>query len=233
MVVHWRRSRESGRMLRLTVNAVGAAATAIALCIIVVAKWSHGAWITALIIPAFVLLFRRVRRYNDSLSQLTRTEGPLDTFGLSTPIVVIPLRRLDSVGRKALRFAMTISPRVHVVQILAEELDTEDLDRQWREVVAEPSKRAGLPEPQLVVLRSPYRQFYRRLLDWIHQLTAANPGRHVVVLLPELVHRRWYQFVVNHRVTHLKAKLLIEGGPHVSVMSTPWYPDLTPAGENP
>jgi hypothetical protein len=26
----------------------------------------------------------------------------------------------------------------------------------------------------------------------------------------------------------LKAQLLLEGGPHVSVMSTPWYPDLSP-----
>jgi hypothetical protein len=27
----------------------------------------------------------------------------------------------------------------------------------------------------------------------------------------------------------LKALLLLKGGPHVSVMSTPWYPDLRPS----
>jgi hypothetical protein len=42
------------------------------------------------------------------------------------------------------------------------------------------------------------------------------------------VQRRWYQFVVNHRATRLKARLLLEGGPQISVMSTPWYPDLSP-----
>ena len=36
-------------------------------------------------------------------------------------------------------------------------------------------------------------------------------------------------FIVSHRALRLKARLLLEGGPHVSVMSTPWYPDLTPA----
>jgi hypothetical protein len=48
------------------------------------------------------------------------------------------------------------------------------------------------------------------------------------VLIPELVHRRWYQFLVSHRAMRLKAALLLHGGPHVSVMSTPWYPDLSP-----
>jgi hypothetical protein len=49
------------------------------------------------------------------------------------------------------------------------------------------------------------------------------------VLLPELVQRRWYQFVVSHRAMRLKAHLLLHGGPRVSVMSIPWYPDLAPA----
>jgi amino acid transporter len=70
---------------------------------------------------------------------------------------------------------------------------------------------------------------YQRLVRWLHHLTATEPDRHVVVLLPELVHRRWYQFVVTYRTMRLKAELLMNGGPHVSVMTTPWYPDLRPA----
>jgi hypothetical protein len=30
------------------------------------------------------------------------------------------------------------------------------------------------------------------------------------------------------RAMRLKAQLLLKGGPHASVMSTPWYPDLSP-----
>ena len=124
---------------------------------------------------------------------------------------------------------------MHVVQILAEELDTEDLQAQWPEVVEEPVRQAGVPPPRLVLLRSPYRQFHQRFLRWLHELTAANPDGHVIVLIPELVQRRWYQFVIGHRALRLKAALLLEGGPQVSVMSTPWYPDrqapLMQAGE--
>jgi amino acid transporter len=230
MVEHWRKSREPGRFPKMAVNAVGALATTVALCIVMTSKFSHGAWITALVIPAFVLFFRRMKGYNDRLAEVTRAEGPLDVTNLAPPIVVIPLRRLDQVGQKALRFALTISPEVYVVQVLAEELDTEDLQGQWRERVENPVRRhLSSTPPRLVLIRSPYRQFFERFLTWLRELTATRPDRQVIVLIPELVQRRWYQFVVSHRAMRLKAQLLLRGGPHVSVMSTPWYPDLSPA----
>lgn len=79
----------------MIVNAVGALATTIALGIVLISKFSHGAWITALLIPGFVSFFRRVKQYNEGLASVTRAEGPLDVANLAPPLVVIPLRRLD------------------------------------------------------------------------------------------------------------------------------------------
>jgi amino acid transporter len=230
MVAHWRRSDTPHRTVRLAINAAGALATAVALAIVVVSKFSHGAWITALLMIALVLGFRRVKAYNDQLESMTRSETPLDVANLRPPIVVIPLRRLDQVGQKALRFALTISDDVYVVQVLAEELDTEDLRARWRRDVEAPVRmHLRVRPPELVLIRSPYRQFVERLLSWLRELTTDRPDRQVIVLLPELVQRRWYQVVISHRAMRLKARLLLRGGPHVSVMSTPWYPDLPPA----
>ena len=229
MVAHWRSSTEPNRLPRLAINAVGAAATTVALLIVMVSKFTHGAWITAIVIPGFVLLFRWMHRYNQRLTEITRSDAPLDLTNLTAPIVVIPLRRFDQVGQKALRFALTIAQHVYVVQVLAEELDTDNLADRWEPMVEAPARRTGRRAPRLVMLRSPYREFYGRFLRWIHELTAEHPDHHVIVLLPELVHRRWYQFFVSHRAMRLKAMLLMKGGPHVSVMSTPWYPDLRPA----
>jgi amino acid transporter len=229
MVMHWRTSQEPRRHPKMVVNAVGALATSAALCIVTVSKFTEGAWITALVIPGLVLFFRRLQRYNEGLASAVHTEGPLDLSNLAAPIVVVPLRRLERVGEKALRFALTISPDVYVVQVLAEELDTEDLQSQWRQRVEEPvCRELRSSPPQLVLIRSPYRQFFERFLTWLRELTATRPDRQVIVLIPELVQRRWYQFVISHRAMRLKAQLLLKGGPHVSVMSTPWYPDLSP-----
>jgi hypothetical protein len=229
MVAHWRRSTERGRRHKMIINAVGAITTLVALAIVMVSKFSHGAWITALVIPAFVLCFRRLKQYNERLASLVRTDSPLDVTHLAPPVVVIPLRRLDQVAEKALRFALSISPDVYVVQVLAEELDTDDLASQWRTRVEEPVRRElHVAPPQLVVIKSAYRRFFRRFLTWVRELTARLPDRQVIVLIPELVQRRWYQFIVSHRAMRLKAQLLLRGGPHVSVMSTPWYADLRP-----
>jgi amino acid transporter len=230
MVAHWRKSGERGRHGKILINAVGACATTLALAIVVVSKFSHGAWIIAAVIPGLVFVLRRMKAYNEGLAAVTRAEGPLDVANLAPPIVVIPLRRLDQVGEKALRFALTISPDVYVVQVLAEELDSEDLQAQWRERVEEPVRvHLKSRPPQLVLIQSPYRRFFERLLAWLRKLTVTRPDRQIVVLIPELVQRRWYQFLVSHRAMRLKAQLLLHGGPHVSVMSTPWYPDLPPA----
>jgi hypothetical protein len=137
----------------------------IALGIVLVSKFSNGAWITALVIPAFVLVFLRMKRYNERLARVTRSEAPLDLSNLTEPVVVVPLRRLDQVAQKALRFAITISRDVYVVQVMAEELDTEDLRERWRERVEEPVRRSGhFTPPQLVVVRSAYRKFFERFL---------------------------------------------------------------------
>ena len=99
-----------------------------------------------------------------------------------------------------LRFALSISPDVFVVQVLAEELDTEDLAGRWGERVEAPIRAAlNRSAPRLVVIRSPYRLFFQRLLVWLRDLTAQQPDRQIVVLIPELVQRRWYQFIVSHR----------------------------------
>ena len=50
------------------------------------------------------------------------------------------------------------SPDVYVAQVLAEELDTEDVQALWRERIDEPVRRAlRSTPPQLVLIRSPYR----------------------------------------------------------------------------
>src|SRR3954466_175006 len=102
MVVHWRKSKEAGRVPKLAINAIGSASTSIALLIVIVSKFNHGAWMTVVVIPGLILLFHQTRKYNERVAAITHAEGPLDVSHLAAPLVVIPLRRLDHVGRKAL-----------------------------------------------------------------------------------------------------------------------------------
>ncbi|MFL5394463.1 MAG: APC family permease [Myxococcales bacterium] len=220
MVLHWKRQGNSRSLL---LNLLGAAATLATLIVIVVSKFAEGAWLTVLVIPAVLFAFWRVRRAAQRVSAERVDSTPLDLSALARPIVVIPAQRLDRVARKGLRMALTLSDDVRVVQVIGEETKADDLTGSWEAQVADPARKAGLPTPKLVVISSAYRQFFGPLLDYLRRLSAAEPERPIAVLVPELVRRRWYHFFVRSRATLLKALLLFEGGPQITIINTPWY----------
>src|SRR5262245_29688849 len=62
MVVHHLRYREPRWRASLTVNAVGCVATGVVAIVVVVSKFTEGAWIPAVLIPALVVGFRAISR---------------------------------------------------------------------------------------------------------------------------------------------------------------------------
>jgi amino acid transporter len=225
MVRHWRaRPAEPGARRSLWINALGATATGATLVVVLLSKFLEGAWITVLFVPALVLLFRRTRRIYDEAERACEAVEALDPVDVRPPVVVVPVRRLDAVTVKALRFALGIGPEVHAVQVVAEGHRTEDLGRAWEEKVERPARAARLCPPELTVLRTQYRQVTDPLLGFVHRLAARDPARFVAVLVPELVEPRWYHYLLfSHTATVLKMRLLFRGGPQVVVVNAPWY----------
>src|SRR5205823_6422796 len=196
MVAHWRRERSRHAGKSLLVNAVGALATGATLCIIIASKFREGAWLTLIVIRALLALFLRVRAGHDRVARARLDQSPVDFTALAVPVVIVPLRRLDRVTRKALRFAMTLSRDVRAVQVLTEEMKLDDLTSCWAELVERPARVAGFEPPRLVVLPSEYREFFGPFLAYLRTLSAAEGDRPIAVLVPELVRRRWYHFFV-------------------------------------
>ncbi|HET9984652.1 MAG TPA: APC family permease [Longimicrobiales bacterium] len=226
MVAHWRRVGGKRAPHALAVNALGATATGLTLVVVASSKFVEGAWITLLVIPVMVMMFRRVRRFNDRLDIQTEDRGPLEIGDppAPPPIVLVPTRRLDRVERKALRFALTLSPDVRAVRVRTQDVGPDRLAERWYQLVERPAIEAGLSPPALVEIPSAYREFFGPLLAYIRRVTRENPKRHVAVLVPEFVERRWYHYLVHsHRATLLKHLLLLHGGPQIIIVNTPWY----------
>lgn len=224
MVRHWRRVGGPHARRATIVNTVGAVATGTTLVVVTVSKFMEGAWITMLIVPAFLALYIAIRRAFDRIDLETGVGGPLRLDAPPPPIVVVPLKSLDRVARKSLRLAITMSPDVHVVNVLTQEPDLENLRARWREYVEGPVAEAGFTPPRLVVLSSSFREFFGPVLRYVRRLEVEHPRRYVAVVVPELVQRRWYHlFLHSHRATLLKALLFWRGGPRVIVINAPWY----------
>jgi hypothetical protein len=192
--------------------------------VIAVAKFAEGAWISILLMGATVLLFANTRRYYRRVDRDSEAHRPYEPRRTPPPVIVVPLRRLDRIGRKALNLALSLSPDVYVVQIRAEDDKVEDLSPRWHDEVERPMRERGWVPPRLVMLESEYRELVDPLLEYIHELDAKHPDRRLAVLIPELVERRWYNYLIqSHTATLLKMRLLHGGGPHVVLIDSPWY----------
>jgi hypothetical protein len=215
--------RGPGSTKSMFVNGLGAVATGVTVIIVLIAKFTEGAWITLILIPGLILTMRLVKRHYDHVAREIEYSAPLNTRRLAPPLVVITIDHWSRIANKALRFAITISPDVQALHIEYEQA-SDMLANHWRELVEEPAHLAGVAVPRLVVLKSPYRFVIRPILDYVLDLERSNPGRQVAVLTPELVERRWYlNLLHNHRAAALKTLLLFQGNKRITVINIPWY----------
>ena len=203
-------------------NGLGAIATGITLVVVLFAKFTAGAWVTALLVPFLILVMYSIKRHYSRVQVETADPSPLRLTGLEQPLVVVPVARWDKISEKALRFALVMSKEVKVVNV---ESDSEPLNREmWEQMVMKPIRESGMAEPELVSVSSNFRTILGPLMDYILQLEDDNPGRKVAVLVPELVVRHWWEnFLHNQRVQLLKLLLLLRGNQRIVVVNIPWY----------
>jgi amino acid transporter len=224
MVEHWRRVGGEHAGKSMVINAAGALCTGTTLVIVLISKFAEGAWVTVLLIPILLAFFLGVRAHYRTIARQVVTNEPLDAENLEPPIALLPIRGWSVITRKALRFALEISPQVYALHIVGEEHSVLELEDAWCHRAQEPAKAAGLPVPKLIVVFSPYRQLYAPLLKTIQDLQRAYPERDIAVIVPELVESRWYHFFLhNQTAAVIKAYLLFSGLRNVVVINVPWY----------
>jgi len=222
MVMHWKKvGAGSGKNMAL--NGLGAIATGLTVLVVLVAKFTEGAWLTLLLIPGLMLIMRIVKRHYDRVVEETKADTPANPRDIKPLLVVLPVERWSRISNKALRFAWTLSPVIKVVHVDCGE-DADCLASQWHELVDTPAREAGAPAPELVILRSPFRFVIRPIVDYALELEKANPDRQVAVLVPELVESRWYYALLhNNRAEVLRAMILSKSERRITVINVPWY----------
>ena len=212
MVEHWRRAghKSRGVYFSLLVNGAGAIATGITLVVVVVSKFTGGTWLTIVVLPLLVLFFTRVNRHYISVAAQIATIEPLELPEPQMPLVVMAANSWNKLTQHGLKFALRMSTEVYVVQIKTERDHIEDFADTWQLLIASRAHAAKITPPKLIVLTSDYREFFNPLIDFISKLANENPGRDVVVVIPDLVMSHWYEGILhNNRGTLLRTLLRI------------------------
>jgi amino acid transporter len=229
MVVHWRRVGGKGALSRMLINGLGAFATGITVLVVLVAKFTEGAWITAIMVPLLIYLMLRVKRHYRRVTAEVDNPRPICLEDIEQPIVLIPMDRWSRITEKGLRFALMLSDDIRAIHVhTGDDQDIKDEDDEltpvWQRMVVEPLRAAKLPIPKLIILRSPFRFIVTLLVEYILKVEAENPRRQIAVMVPELVVSKWWQNLLhNQRAQVLKLLLLVKGSQHVLVINIPWY----------
>ncbi len=221
MIRHWTRllrtatdSRERARMIRSRViNAVGFVMTGSVLIIVLVTKFTHGAWIVCIAMPLLYLLMQSIRRHYDHVRiELAADQSESVTLPSRVHAIVL-VSKVHKPTLRALAFARATRPSsLEALTVDVEEGETQALAEDW--------ERRGIPVP-LKVLDSPYREVTRPILDYVKGLRRASPRDLVIVYVPEYVVGRWWEQVLhNQSALRLKTRLLFLPG--VMVCAVPW-----------
>ena len=224
MVMHWVKNRGPHWVKSAMVNGLGGFVTGITVIVVLVAKFSEGAWITVIFIPFLIFCFRKVRMHYHAVAVATMCTDPVAPANQrKPPIAVVPIDRWSSIAKRAVEFASRISPDIIALHVQLGD-HAELLNEEWERYVERPFRDAGEKVPQLTVLPSPYRFIIVPVVQHVLKLSAENPDRRIVVVIPTLVESRWYEyFLHNQRGRLLEWVLLANGNRRIYTLSTPYY----------
>lgn len=221
MVRHWNRHLRSEtdpaevrRMKRSRIiNSFGLVMTGSVLVIVLVTKFTKGAWLVVLAMPLIFLLMRSIERH------YARVRAELATTDRDKMILPARVHALVLVSRvhkptlRALAYARATRPTVlEAIMVNVDDDETQALQDEW--------ERRAIPVT-LKVLDSPYREITRPILSYVRALRTDNPNDLVTVYVPEYVVGNWWEAVLhNQSALRLKSRLLFSPG--VMVTSVPW-----------
>jgi amino acid transporter len=220
MVRHWTRlllteedPKARSRMKRSRViNGIGLVMTGLVLVIVLITKFTRGAWIAIAAMAVVFLLMNGIRRHYDRV----RIELAPDEDVIAQPSrnhAVVLVSKIHSPTLRALAYARATRP--HDLTALTVAVDPEDaraLQDEW--------ERRGLPVP-LTTIDSPYREITRPILDYVRHIRLQSPRDVVTVFIPEYVVGHWWEHLLhNQSALRLKTRLLFQPG--VMVTSVPY-----------
>ncbi|HEU4946948.1 MAG TPA: APC family permease [Kribbella sp.] len=220
MVVHWtrrlgqpspsvpRRSMQRSR----AINALGAVFTAVVLVVVLITKFTHGAWIVVLAMPSIFLLMKSIRRHYDNVDAELRP-GPGGVVLPARVYAIVLISKLHTPTLRALAYARATRPTsLTAVTVSTDPEESDELLRDWGE--------REIPVP-LKVLYSPYRDVTGPVLDYVKHIRRSSPRDLIAVFIPEYVVGHWWeQLLHNQSALRLKARLLFQPG--VMMINVPW-----------
>ena len=193
LVRHWFGERSPRWGLRAAVNGTGAVLTAIAALVFVASKFTSGAWVVVLTVPALMLLFSRIERYYRAVAvELGFGHAPQHPLAVDS-LMIVPVNDISRLTEHALHAALSLSGDVVAVSVHAGPEQCAEFRARWEQ---------WDPGIRLETLGSPTRSLVHPVVDYVQR--AQQGDRQTAVLITEVQPRHW-----RYRILHNQRGLLL------------------------
>ena len=221
MLRHWSRHlvterdpvvRSQMRRSRV-INAIGLTMTGTVLVIVLISKFTHGAYMAIIAMVAVFILMKLIRRHYTQVADELSLDEESERAMPSRVRAVILVSRVDKPTVRAVMYAKATHPSI--IEAVTVAVDDEESQQTFEDWDAEDF---GVP---LRVIASPYREVTTPFLDYVKTLRSDNPRDAVIVYIPEYVVGHWWEQVL-HNQTALLIRTRLHFLPGVMVTSVPY-----------
>jgi amino acid transporter len=199
MLVRHRKLKEPGWQTRAFFSGVGSLTTLFVAGIVVVVKFTDGAWIPAVIIPSMMAFFLAVNRhYKKVRSFLQIEEGYIAPRRTHTVLVLV-----GSVNKgvlQAVKYAESLRPdRLLALSVVGSIEEREKLESNWA--------KYGMTT-ELETLNDDFRNLTDTILTHINRIDDEDSDDIITVVIPEFVTALRSQWLHNQSALAIKGRLL-------------------------
>nr|MCU0482621.1 APC family permease [Anaerolineae bacterium] len=203
MVIHWLKERKKENFkptrkwyFHLGLNSFGAFCTLIVGIVLLVTKFTEGAWLVMVSVPVLISMFLAIHNHYNEVAKSLTLDGikrgrfvPPSMKRNHIPMVVL-MNSLNRCSLQALEYALSVSDTVRVCVVSVDPTDIERLRQKFKEV--------HMDDTLIDVVDSPYREVGKPLIDYLHSVDEKSELKiPTMVVLPEFVVNKWW-----HRYLH-------------------------------
>jgi hypothetical protein len=178
-------------------------------------KFTSGAWVPLVVIPAIVILFKAIKRHYRTVAESLRLSPTYKPRRMNNTVIVL-VGGMHRGVIDALAYARSLAPN-HLVAmtVVSDEEEQERIEHEWEE--------RGIEIP-LEIVHSPYRELSGPVLRFVDEMEQRYQNDVVTIVIPEFVVTSWWGHLLhNQSALFLKGRLLFRKG--VVVISVPYHLD--------
>ena len=199
MLVRHRKLKEPGWQLRAFFSGVGALTTFSVAGIVVVVKFTDGAWIPAVVIPTMMTIFLAVNRHYTRVRSFLRIEEGY-VAPRRTHTVLVLVGSVNKGVLQAVKYAESLRPdRLLALSVVGSPEEKEKLVNDWA--------KYGMTV-ELETLNDDFRNLTDTILTHINRIDNEDSDDIITVVIPEFVTAIRSQWLHNQSALAIKARLL-------------------------